>query len=408
MSRHRFVRNARDDYDDDGTDDDLSSSYGNSVGNSLGRSPGMAAYIFDRQKSLSESTGGVKLDDEALVKDMIPQVYAVVNPAFTRDEVVEALRDAEYSVQDAIRHLLEQEAYKDFGTAAADTSAGPVDVFAMEPDDPPAVRGQGWGGRASTLSLVCKPQQQPTRTVTPPPGFEPKVAAPLSEMGRLMANAPPKRGAATLPGSAPVLQSEFAFDTPSPDDAALAQRQQPKAKPVAAPATASPARPPIPAAVPATTTPPKDKSSSTLKKSASGVKNEPAAPNPLKMSQSGSAARITNTQIRPEKRTLQLLADIAAESAKAKERLNMVVIGHVDAGKSTLMGHLLHLLGTVDDRQMRKLKTNSEREGKVSLFFFFFFSFFFVSSSDALLSGLICVCLGHGRFRRGAQARSDH
>lgn len=145
MSRHRFVRNARDDYDDDGTDDDLSSSYGNSVGNSLGRSPGMAAYIFDRQKSLSESTGGVKLDDEALVKDMIPQVYAVVNPAFTRDEVVEALRDAEYSVQDAIRHLLEQEAYKDFGTAAADTSAGPVDVFAMEPDDPPAVRGQGWG-----------------------------------------------------------------------------------------------------------------------------------------------------------------------------------------------------------------------------------------------------------------------
>jgi translation elongation factor EF-1alpha len=25
--------------------------------------------------------------------------------------------------------------------------------------------------------------------------------------------------------------------------------------------------------------------------------------------------------------------------------INMVVVGHVDAGKSTLMGHLLHLQG---------------------------------------------------------------
>ena len=28
-----------------------------------------------------------------------------------------------------------------------------------------------------------------------------------------------------------------------------------------------------------------------------------------------------------------------------KEHINLIVIGHVDAGKSTLMGHLLHLLG---------------------------------------------------------------
>lgn len=47
----------------------------------------------------------------------------------------------------------------------------------------------------------------------------------------------------------------------------------------------------------------------------------------------------------------------------------MVVIGHVDAGKSTLMGHLLHLLGTVDDRAMHKYKSTSEREGKGSFAF---------------------------------------
>lgn len=35
------------------------------------------------------------------------------------------------------------------------------------------------------------------------------------------------------------------------------------------------------------------------------------------------------------------------ERGKSKEHLYMVVIGHVDAGKSTLMGHLLCALGQV-------------------------------------------------------------
>lgn len=35
------------------------------------------------------------------------------------------------------------------------------------------------------------------------------------------------------------------------------------------------------------------------------------------------------------------------QRGKAKEHLYMVVIGHVDAGKSTLMGHLLCALGQV-------------------------------------------------------------
>ena len=39
---------------------------------------------------------------------------------------------------------------------------------------------------------------------------------------------------------------------------------------------------------------------------------------------------------------------------KSKEHLNMVVIGHVDAGKSTLMGHLLSLLGEISEKAMHK------------------------------------------------------
>ena len=40
-----------------------------------------------------------------------------------------------------------------------------------------------------------------------------------------------------------------------------------------------------------------------------------------------------------------LAAAAAAEEAGGKPRLHLVVLGHVDAGKSTLMGRLLHELG---------------------------------------------------------------
>ena len=47
-------------------------------------------------------------------------------------------------------------------------------------------------------------------------------------------------------------------------------------------------------------------------------------------------------------------------------QLNMVVIGHVDAGKSTLMGRLLLLAGKVDQRTMHKYEKESQQVGKAS------------------------------------------
>ncbi|KAL4236288.1 HBS1-like protein [Mactra antiquata] len=49
-----------------------------------------------------------------------------------------------------------------------------------------------------------------------------------------------------------------------------------------------------------------------------------------------------------------------------KDMLNMVVIGHVDAGKSTLMGHLLFQLGNVNQRAMHKYEQESKKLGKSS------------------------------------------
>ena len=38
----------------------------------------------------------------------------------------------------------------------------------------------------------------------------------------------------------------------------------------------------------------------------------------------------------------------------------MVIIGHVDSGKSTLMGHLLYKMGLIDERIVRKNEKQSE------------------------------------------------
>ncbi|XP_034555124.1 HBS1-like protein isoform X1 [Notolabrus celidotus] len=61
--------------------------------------------------------------------------------------------------------------------------------------------------------------------------------------------------------------------------------------------------------------------------------------------------------------------NIKAELEKrqgGKPLLNLVVIGHVDAGKSTLMGHLLYRLGNVNKRTMHKYEQESKKAGKAS------------------------------------------
>ncbi|XP_037085357.1 HBS1-like protein isoform X2 [Pollicipes pollicipes] len=62
-------------------------------------------------------------------------------------------------------------------------------------------------------------------------------------------------------------------------------------------------------------------------------------------------------------------AEYDKERAGGKQLINMVVIGHVDAGKSTLMGHLLCQLGCVNKKAMHKYETESKKMGKQSFKF---------------------------------------
>lgn len=51
-----------------------------------------------------------------------------------------------------------------------------------------------------------------------------------------------------------------------------------------------------------------------------------------------------------------------------KPRITMVVIGHVDAGKSTLMGQVLVATGLVSAREVRKYEREAREMGKASFY----------------------------------------
>merc|ERR1712151_680946 len=50
--------------------------------------------------------------------------------------------------------------------------------------------------------------------------------------------------------------------------------------------------------------------------------------------------------------------------SKEKDRINLVVIGHVDSGKSTTTGHLIYKCGGIDQRTIKKYEKEAEEMGK--------------------------------------------
>jgi len=54
---------------------------------------------------------------------------------------------------------------------------------------------------------------------------------------------------------------------------------------------------------------------------------------------------------------------------KEKTHINLVVIGHVDAGKSTTTGHLIYRCGGIDRRTIDKFEEEARAIGKASFKF---------------------------------------
>ena len=55
--------------------------------------------------------------------------------------------------------------------------------------------------------------------------------------------------------------------------------------------------------------------------------------------------------------------------AKEKPNMNVVFVGHVDAGKSTVVGRLLYESGGVSEQEMKKLREEAEKHGKAGFEF---------------------------------------
>lgn len=65
-----------------------------------------------------------------------------------------------------------------------------------------------------------------------------------------------------------------------------------------------------------------------------------------------------------EKAAKEEAEDVA--EANKKRHLNVVFIGHVDAGKSTIGGQILFLSGQVDDRQIQKYEKEAKDKSRES------------------------------------------
>ncbi|KAJ6732141.1 TRANSLATION FACTOR [Salix purpurea] len=57
---------------------------------------------------------------------------------------------------------------------------------------------------------------------------------------------------------------------------------------------------------------------------------------------------------------------LPGKSENALTQLNLAIVGHVDSGKSTLSGRLLHLLGRITQKEMHKYEKEAKLQGKGS------------------------------------------
>ncbi|CAL1701023.1 unnamed protein product [Somion occarium] len=180
------------------------------------------------------------------------------------------------------------------------------------------------------------PQQAPQPAQTPPPPIERPVAT--------EAPAPPPTISLNIGGAKPTPPATPA-PAPVPSPAVTAVRAQTHTPPLSKP---------TPAAKLA-----QESTSSSAVKAPSGS-GTPSTTFTLERAKTDTAAIAQEVQNAVDEATLRDLF------GHAKEHLNIVFIGHVDAGKSTMGGNILFLSGMVDKRTMEKYEREAKEAGRES------------------------------------------
>ncbi|KZT24539.1 hypothetical protein NEOLEDRAFT_1170090 [Neolentinus lepideus HHB14362 ss-1] len=183
------------------------------------------------------------------------------------------------------------------------------------------------------------PLERPTPTEAPPP--PPTISLNIGG-SRLPATAQPVERPPPAQAPAPTISLNIGGSKPSSGNATPIPP---------APATATqPPKPTAPAA------------SSTAQSSSSRSSPAPSSSKTFttERAKTDTSAVIQDVHTAADSETLKdLFGDV-------KEHLNIVFIGHVDAGKSTLGGNILYLSGSIDKRTMEKYEREAKELGRES------------------------------------------
>ncbi|XP_037933756.1 HBS1-like protein [Teleopsis dalmanni] len=117
-------------------------------------------------------------------------------------------------------------------------------------------------------------------------------------------------------------------------------------------------------------------------------RNTPESPEDSIKSGTGTLFKVSKEQAQRDAQQVY-----AKERADQKGHFHMIVIGHVDAGKSTLMGHLLFDTGNVSQRIMHKHEQESKKIGKQS----FMYAWVLDETGEERTRG-ITMDVGHSRI----------
>eukprot|EP00904_Undaria_pinnatifida_P000821 jgi/Undpi1/1073/HiC_scaffold_10.g04536.m1 len=392
MARHRDVRNRNFSYDEieaDFYDEDEED----------------AACEEHRQHMLS-SRGGSTRDADLVAAIAVELESRLGKGRFSGEQVHQAVVSSGYEIDTAQAILVSSsESHQvQFTTsppsaiAPAEASGGQRPGAGIEVGPPsglpPDPSGQEGSSPSALAFGLCVDHRDDWRR---------RAAAAASGTNGALAPPPPSDagggGARTVaPGGASVDEVErFGFDTPSPDDVNLAKQatarggigsggvgvggggggggsrkagpstgtfSSPKANVVhisgSTPEISAATRKSVNGAAAAVATPVRDTPAG---------KQSGAVQTPSQTPSSAKGRDRSPTAVGASPRQAATAEESDGEKAgEGKERLAMVVIGHVDAGKSTLMGQLLVQVGQVSQRVLHKHEKEAREAGKASFF----------------------------------------